>query len=726
MLRRLAVLALALAAGCSSASREAPHGAPTAAKPVVSDAAVAEAPKPPIAARRPHDVVSLHGTRNDPYYWLRDDTRKNAEVLAYLAAENAYAAAMLAPAQDIEDAIVEETRARMQEVDASPAIFDAGYWYYARFEQGAQHPIHARRKGSMTSPEEILLDGNQLASGQAFFAFGDYAVSPNGRMLAWTDDTVGRLQFTLHVKDLSTGAVLADTAAAIGPSVAWANDNATLFYVGKDAATLREDRVMRHRLGGPHDLVYREADSAFYVDVRALKSRRYIAIEIDETLHSETRLIDADKPLAPIRVFLARKPEHVYQIDHVGDRFVMRTNEGAENFRIVEVPARDPEKRRGWRELLPHRANVLVEDMAVYEALVAAEVRVDGLSRLQIIPNKGDARMVDGLDPTYAMQLVDTPDPKATLVRYTYDSPTTPRTTFEVDIASSKRVFLHREPTPTYDPARYASEYRHATAPDGTRVPISIAYRKDTKLDGTAPVLVLGYGAYGISKEPTFARAQISLLDRGFVVAIAHVRGGAELGDAWYDAGRKLAKRNTFTDFIAATEFLVTNRYGAKDRVFAEGASAGGLLIGAIANMRPDLYRGLVAWVPFVDAVTTMLDESIPLVTNEYEEWGNPTADKATYDYMLGYSPYDNVRATAYPAMYVRTALFDSEVQYYEPAKWVAKLRATKTDGNVVVLETDATAGHGGKSGRFEAVREQARAYAFMLLVLGDAAAARR
>jgi oligopeptidase B len=678
-----------------------------------------------VAPRRSHAVVSPHGTREDPYYWLRDDTRSKPEVLEYLDAENAYAAAMLAPAAALEDAIVRETRGRIDETEMQAPILDDGYWYYSRYAAGQQRPIYARRKGAMTAPEEILLEGDALAAGREFFKIGDYAVSRDGTLLAWTDDSVGRNQFTLHVKRIASGELLADTAVGIAPSVAWANDNKTLFYVGKDATTLREDRVMRHSLGGADALVYREADGSYYVDISTTKSRRYILVELDATLQSETLTIDADRPASAPHVFIPRSADHLYEVEHLGGRFVVRTNDHADNFRVVEVPAVHPERRKAWKELVPHRADAMIEGFALYDRFLAIDVRVGGLARVQVFPKGRAPYVIEGSDPTFAMSLVDTPDGAATRLRYTYDSLTAPTQTLEHDVATGARTVLHQEPAPTYAADRYTSEYLHASAPDGTLIPISVVYRTDTRRDGTAPLLITGYGAYGESLEPSFERTRVSLLDRGWVVAIAHVRGGEELGDAWYKAGRELAKQNTFTDFIAATEFLLAKRYASGARVFAEGASAGGLLIGAIANMRPDLYRGLIAWVPFVDAVTTMLDPTIPLVTNEYDEWGNPQADKAAYDYILAYSPYDNVRAQAYPAMYVRTGLHDSQVQYYEPAKWVAKLRATKTDDHLLVLETDMRAGHAGKSGRFDAVREQARAYAFMLLVLGDGAAGR-
>ena len=661
-------------------------------------------------------MKSPHGTRDDPYYWLRDDDRKNPAVLAYLDAENKYAAAVLGPHKQVEDALVAEMRGRMKEDDSTVPVLDEGYWYYRRYVIGKQYPVYCRRKGAMTAPEEVLLDGNQLATGHSYYEIGTYAVTRDGTLLAWAEDTVGRFQYTLHVKNLATGQVLADTAANIAPSLEWANDNKTLFFTGKDKTTLREDRVVRHVVGGRDELVYRESDASYYVNVEKSKSRRYIFIHLDATTNSETRLIDADKPLAAPHVFLPRSKDHIYQIDHLGDRFVMRTNTGGKNFRLVEIAAGKQADRKAWRELIAHRDDALVEDFALYQGFIAASVRTGGLRRVQVLPAGQPAFFLDAQDAAFAMTLVDTPDPSSTRVRYKYQAMQTPDSVFEVDVATRKRTLLKQDPVPKYDASKYASEYLHATAPDGAQVPISVVYRKDTRRDGKAPLLVYGYGAYGDSIEPEFDIARVSLLDRGWVFAIAHVRGGEELGRAWYEHGRQLEKMNTFTDFIAASEYLVAQHYGAQGHVYATGGSAGGLLMGAVANLRPDLYRAIVAFVPFVDVITTMLDESIPLTTNEFDEWGNPQ-DKPSYDYMMRYSPYDNVVAKPYPSIYVRTGLWDSQVQYFEPAKWVAKLRATKTDHNLVVMDVDMTAGHGGASGRFDSLREDARAYAFMLMV---------
>jgi oligopeptidase B len=666
-----------------------------------------EPARPPVAAIRPHAVTSPHGTRNDPYYWLRDDKHTNPEVIAYLEAENAYARAMLAANQRLEDTLFAEARARLDEESISVPVFEDGFYYYARYERGQQHQVHARKR-TLDGPEQILLDGNALAAGKKFYVIGDYAVSRDGKLLAWTEDLVGKNQYTLRVKDLTSGKLLPDTATNLAPSVVWANDNKTLFVVGRDATTLREDRVIRHALGGAFDVVFHEEDAAYYVDVGVTKSRRYITIALDATTLSETRLIDADKPSSPPAVFWPRKDDHIYELDHLGDRFVVRTNDGAANFRVVAVT------HGKQTTLVEHRDDTYIESFAVYAGAIAVAIRRDGLARLRVVPAQRPAFEVDATDPTYAMSIIETPEPAHPRVRYAYDSLTSPHAIYEVDPATGTRTLLQRERAPTYDPAMYTSEYLRAG-----EVPISLVRKRDTPRDGTAPLLLLGYGAYGDSFDPVFDRERTSLLDRGWVVAIAHVRGGGELGDAWYEGGRVLTKQNTFTDFIAVTEFLVAHNYAARDRVFAEGGSAGGLLVAVVANLRPELYRGLIAWVPFVDVVTTMLDPTIPLVTNEYDEWGDPR-ERAHYDYMLAYSPYDNVRAQSYPALYVRTGLSDGLVPYHEPAKWVAKLRATATSP-LVVFETDMNAGHTGVTGRYDSIREEARAYAFLLGVAARA-----
>ena len=709
-------LAILVACGSSPPPIAPPTLPSVAPSPEVAVAAPTPTePAPPVADRKPHDVKSPHGTRVDPYYWLRDDTRKNKDVLAYLDAENAYTKQMLAPVAILENELFAEMRARVKEDDTSVPVFDDGYWFYTRYETGKQYPIFARRRGSLEAAEEILLDGNVLAEGHAVYVIGSYDVSRDGRYVAWADDTVGRNQFTLHVKDTKTGQLLPDTATNISPGLEWAADHKTVFYIGKDPNTLREDRVFRKTLGKPAELVFEEQDRQFYVSVGRTKSRKFVTIELSSTTMTEIRLIDSSKPTNKPRVFIPRTKDHIYSIDHLDNRFVMLTNDNAKNFRVVEIAPGQETKPATWKELIPHRSSALVEEIAVYRGFLAANVRTGGLRKVQVLAGTSQAIFLDAPDAAYAMSIYDTPDPDSKVIRYAYDSMTLPTTVFETDVTGKDRKLLKQQPVPTYDPTKYTSDYLHATAKDGTRVPISIVYRKDTK-PASAPLLVYGYGSYGTSTEPKFSPTRVSLLDRGWVFANAHVRGGQELGRAWYEDGRQLKKLNTFTDFIAVTEYLVAQKLGARDRVFAMGGSAGGLLMGAIVNMRPDLYRGVVAQVPFVDAVTTMLDETIPLTTNEFDEWGNPK-DKAAYDYILGYSPYDNVKPQAYPSIYVKTGLWDSQVQYFEPAKWVAKLRATKRDRNLVILDTDMRSGHSGASGRFDKLRETARAYSFLLHV---------
>ncbi len=679
----------------------------------------------PVAAVRPHDVPSPHGTRTDPYYWLRDDTRKDPDVLAYLEAENRYARAVMAPVRATEKTLFAEMKARQPERDRSAPVFEHGYWYYVRWEPGLQHAIVARKKGTMDAAEQVILDENVEAKGHTYYDASGAEVSPDGRYLAWTEDTVGRRQRTLRVRDLITGADLPDTATDLASDLVWANDSKTLFWVANDRTTLRSRYVTRHVLGTPAAsdvVVYDEADETFYTGLDITKSRRYVTITLESTLSTEVWLIDADHLAAPPRVFRPRERDHEYTVDHDGARFVILTNWSATNFRIMEVAdvaGADPGDRAAWRDLVPHDADALVGGMVVYKDFLAWEERRGGQQRVRVMPRGSrvaDAFTPEADDPAFAMSLEDTPELDSKAVRWSYTSLTLPEITYELDVATRARTVVDETPAPGHDRTRYVSEYLHATAPDGAAVPISLVRRKDTPLDGTAPLLLYGYGAYGVNLDPSFALEEMSLLDRGWIYAIAHVRGGSELGRPWYEHGRRLEKINTFTDFIAVTEHLVATRYAARDQVFALGGSAGGLLVGTVLNLRPELYRGVLAAVPFVDAVTTMLDASIPLTTNEYDEWGNP-AERAVYDYMLGYSPYDNVTVREYPSILVTTGLWDSQVQYFEPAKWVARLRALRTDENLLVLETDMSAGHGGKSGRYDELGEWAHRYAFFLHV---------
>ena len=678
---------------------------------------------PPVAKQRPHKVTSPNGDRDDPYYWLRDDERQSPEVLEYLRAENAWRDTVMAPHRAASEALFAELVGRLAPNDTSVPYLDRGYWYYRRLEEGKEHPIYCRKKGDLQAAEDVLLDANANAVGHEFYEVAGRAVSNSGRLFAYSDDTVGRRQYVLHVKDTATGALLPDTAANLDHDLVWANDERTLLYVERDPTTLLGYRVMKHVLGEAQDtVVYEEKDKSFYVGLSKSKSGAYLFIELHATTLSETLYADASDPALTFKPVLPRSADHEYQVEHVGRDFIIRTNsKDAKNFRIARVPVAQSNKLAAWKDVVPARADTFIESFDVVANAVAVNQRQDGLMRVALAPltPKVKPLTVSADEPSYTMMLVPTPELERGKFRYVYQSLTTPPTTFDLDVKTGAKEELKRERVPGYDPTQYATEYVRASARDGAAVPVSIGYRKDTPRDGSAPLFQYAYGAYGLSSDPEFERDWVSLMDRGFVVAIAHIRGGQELGRAWYEGGKLQNKRNGITDFIDVTHALVEHGYAARDKVFAEGRSAGGIIMGAIANIAPGDYRAICAEVPFVDVVTTMLDTSIPLTTNEFDEWGNP-AKKDDYATMLSYSPYDNVRPQAYPAMLVVTGLWDSQVQYYEPAKWVAKLRAMKTDRKPLILSVDMAAGHGGKSGRFEAKRDRAREYAFFLAQLAE------
>ena len=679
-------------------------------------------PSPPIAARKPHRILSPNGDRDDSYYWLRDDTRKSKEVLDYLNDENAYTNSFLAPTQSLQDELFEELVGRIKQDDASVPVLRRGWWYYTRYETGLEYPIYARRRRTMSAPEHVMLDGNALAAGKSFYQIGAWSVSPNGRMLAYAEDTVGRRQYTLRVKNLDTGRVLADTVSNIEPNLVWANDNKTLLYVEKDPVTLLSVRVRKHVVGtdpAKDKLVYEERDHSYYLRLTRSKSEKYLFIVLRSTLQSEWHYADADDRKLTFKTVISRESNHEYQVAHIGRDFVMRTNWQAPNFRLVRVPVAKVADKRSWKDVLPARDDAFLQSFEVFKNYVAVNERSGGLMKLHVRSWNGKRDYtITSSEPSYTAQLMPTPGIESSKVRYIYTSLTTPRTTYEYDMGSDRKTVLKTEPVlGGFDSANYRTEYLHATASDGALIPISIAYRIGTKRAGTAPLYQYAYGSYGLSTDPAFIPNWVSLMDRGFVVAIAHVRGGQEMGRAWYDQGRLLNKKNTFTDFVAVTHYLVREKYAARDKVFAQGGSAGGLLMSAIANLAPSDYRGIVANVPFVDIVTTMLDESIPLTTNEFDEWGNPK-DEVFYNYMMSYSPYDNVKAKSYPAMLVTSGLWDSQVPYWEAAKWVAKLRAVKTDSHALLFKINMQAGHGGKSGRFERLRETAIEYQFILNIL--------
>lgn len=678
-------------------------------------------PTPPDAPKRPHTVKARFGAeRQDPYYWLRDDERKDAGMLAYLEAENAYTDAVMAPLRPLEEKLYGEIVGRIKQDDASVPYRERGYWYYTRFETGKDYPIHARRKGDMGAPEEILLDVNVMAEGKGYFSVGAMEVSQDNRLLAWADDAVGRRQYTIRFKDLATGKVLDDVIEGVSPNVVWADDNKTLLYVENDPETLLTVRVKKHVLGTPASqdvLVYEEEDDSFYMGIGRTRDDRFITIGVESTVSSEQRYAPASDP-THFTVLAPRQRDVEYDADHYNGRWVIRTNaDGAKNFKLVTAPS-DATSRAQWQDWVAHDPDVLVEGFELFDGFTAIAERAEALERVRLLFADGRSEFVKADEPAYSMGLSVNPEPETPWLRYSYTSLTTPATTYELNVVTGERKLLKQQPVIGYDPSQYQTERVWVSARDGARVPVSLVYKKGFRKDGSAALYQYAYGSYGMSMDPGFNLPVISLLDRGVVYAIAHIRGGEEMGRAWYENGKLLNKQNTFNDFVDVTRALVAQGYAAKDRVGASGGSAGGLLMGAVANQAPADYRVMVAQVPFVDVVTTMLDPSIPLTTNEYDEWGNPEQQES-YNYMLTYSPYDNVRAQAYPALFVGTGLWDSQVQYWEPAKWVARLRDENTGKHPLVFRTNMEAGHGGKSGRFRRYRELAETYAFVLDQLG-------
>lgn len=668
---------------------------------------------------------SRWGERLDPYYWLRDDARADSAVLAHLRAENEYTAQVMAPLEPLAEELYEAMLGRIEQQDDTVPVRHRGYWYVRRYRSGEQYPIYVRYAAlpgceAAAGSEQVLLDCNALAHGQPFFELGSYEVSPDNRWLAYTVDTVGRRQYRLHVMDLQTGECLPEHIDNIDAGITWADDGATLLYVAKDPVTLLGIEVRSHRLATDpltDPVLYAEADDSFDLSVARSKSDRFVYIATESTNTSEWHYAEAGSS-PQFQVFLPRQTGHEYQIEHVGSEpaaeFIVRTNWQAENFRLMRVAVRHAQQQAQWCDLVPHDPGVLLYDFDVFRDFLAISERAGGLLRIRVLRWDGTTlHRLQADDPTYAMYLGNNPELDTPRLRYLYSSLTTPTTTFEFDVAQQTRTLLKRQPVlGDFDPRHYASELLWVPARDGERVPVSLVYRRDQPRGG--PLYLYAYGSYGVCVDPTFSSTRLALLDRGFVCAIAHVRGGQELGRRWYEAGRLLSKHNTFNDFLDVTDHLVAHGYAARDRVFAGGASAGGLLMGVVLNEAPEKYAGVVTNVPFVDVVTTMLDPTIPLTTLEYEEWGNP-GEQRYYEYMLGYSPYDNVRPQDYPPMLITTGYWDSQVQYYEPAKWVAKLRSCKTDRNHVLLHVNLDAGHGGKSGRYEHLRELAREYAFII-----------
>ena len=685
----------------------------------VSTATLAQAPTPPVAAQRAHEVRAPFGAvRNDEYYWLRDDTRKNPEMLAYLGAENAYTDAMMAPLKSLQNKLFAEITGRIKQDDSSVPYRQDGYYYYRRFAPGAEYPIVARRKGSMTAPEQILLDEPAMAKGSGYFAVSGSEASRDGRYFAYAEDKVGRRQYVLKILDTITGKMLSDTVTNIEPDLVWGSAN-QLLYVEKDPVTLQSKRIKLHIIGSLADsdrLLYEEKDDTFNIGVTRTASGKFTCIVAEATTMTEQRCAPFGQP-DRMTLIAPRTKNVLYRAEHANGRWIVRTNAGAPNYQLKSFPdAALGKPSSSWTTLT--QPGDFIDDFAAFDTFTAIAERHDGNKRLRLLSRTGKSTLVDASEPAYQMSLDDNHEAATPWVRYTYESLATPTTTLEWNSATGKSRTLKVQPVPGYDAKNYVTERVWTIARDGARVPVSLVYKKGLKRDGTAPLFQYAYGSYGLSSDPDYSVATTSLLDRGVVFALAHIRGGQEMGRRWFDDGHLAKKQNSFNDFVDVTRDLVARRYAAKGRVAARGGSAGGLLMGAVANQAPQDYAVIVAQVPFVDVLTTMLDTSIPLTTNEFDQWGNP-ANEADYKVMAAYSPYDNVRAQAYPSMFVSTGLWDSQVQYYEPAKWVPRLRALKTDTNPLLFRINMEAGHGGKSGRFRSYADQAEMYAFVLDRLG-------
>lgn len=678
---------------------------------------------PPVAPQKPYMVQSPNGARQDPYYWLRDDTRKNPEMLANLAAENVYFQAQSQAYAGLTEKLYKELVGRIKKDDSTVPVKKGNYRYATRFVPGGEYPVFVRRP-VRGGKEQVLIDGNAEAKGKSYFEIAARAVSSNEHLLAYLEDDNGRRQYTLKFRNLKTGKPLPDVIKGLSDSVAWANDNRSVYYVENDPVTLLSTRVKRHVLGtdaSQDQLVFEEPDNSFYLSVGKTGDDRFITLVSSATETTDWQIIDAGQPGSLPRRLTPRVRNLKYSAEHTDGRWIIRTDWMAENYRLMTVDDAQVGDRDAWQELVPHSQDVFIDGFEVFTHFLAINERTNGLLRIRLMPwdTAQPSTTIASDEPAYVARLSVNPEQDTDELRYTYTSLTTPASEYVVNMKTGARKLLKTQAVlGGYDKTRYATERTWAVARDGTRVPVSLVYRKDTPRNGTAPLYQYAYGSYGIDSDPVFRSGIISLLDRGFVYAIAHIRGGQEMGRQWYENGKLLHKINTFTDYIDVTDHLVRSGFGAKDKVVGMGGSAGGLLMGAVANMAPEKYAALVAHVPFVDVVTTMLDESIPLTTNEFDEWGNPK-QKAYYDYMLSYSPYDNVSAKAYPALLVTTGLYDSQVQYYEPAKWVAKLRATKTDSKPLLFKVNMEAGHGGKSGRFVRQRETAEEYGFLLHQLG-------
>ena len=679
----------------------------------------AGAPQPPMAEKKTK-TTNIHGTTLvDDYFWLREKT--NPAVMAHLQAEDAYTQAMMKHTTALQEKLYNEILSHIKQTDTNVPYRQGNYFYYTRTEEGKQYPIFCRKKGNLEAAEEILIDVNEMAKGQKFMSIGLFQPSDDGNLLAYSTDNTGYRQYVLQIKDLRTGQLFPEKFERV-TSFTWANDNKTFFYVTEDAVTKRSDKFSRHVLGTDKtDLVYDEKDELFDIGVGRSRDKAVIFLEAFSKTSTESRYLRADDPNGTPKVIIPRSPEHEYDVDYRNNLFYIRTNKGAKNFRIVTAPVNDPSEQN-WKEFVPHNLAVKIEGISLFTDHAVLSEWEGGLQQLEVVNFKTNKHnRIAFPEPVYSAGLGPNPEYTTSVVRYSYNSMVTPNSTFDYDMNTGKSTLLKQQEVPGgFDRNNYQSERVFATASDGTKIPMSMVYRKGVKLDGSAPLLLYGYGSYGYSIPPTFSSRRLSLLDRGVIFVIGHIRGGGELGEEWRQAGRMMNKMNTFTDFIACAEALIKNKYTSKDRLVIQGGSAGGLLVGAVSNLRPDLFKAVVSQVPFVDVLNTMLDASLPLTTSEYIEWGNPN-EKAAFDYMKTYSPYDNVAKKDYPATLVKVSLNDSQVPYWEGAKLVAKLRTMKTDHNPLLLKVNFGAGHGGASGRYDALREAAFDYAFMLWQMGVA-----
>ena len=671
---------------------------------------------PPNAAVKPVKLEKHGDVREDNYFWLKE--RENPEVIAYLEAENAYTDTMMGHTEGFQEELFEEIKGRIKQTDLSVPYKRDDYYYYTRVVEGKEYPIYCRKKGSLDAAEEIMIDANALAEGHKFSSVGGVDISSGQDIVSFAQDTLGRRFYSLRFKNLSTGELLPDEISNVTGNVAWANDNKTVFYAKQDPVTLRSYQIYRHELGthpSADKLVYEEKDVTFSCYVFKTKSKKYVMIASNQSLSNEFRYIDADTPTGSFTVLQPRERNHEYDVDHYEDNFYIRTNLNAKNFRLMKTPVTRTTKRN-WVEVIPNRDDVFLQGFEIFKDNLVVVERKEGLIQMRIRPWSGAGEhYLDFGEPAYLAYVSTNYQFDTPLLRYGYTSLTTPNSVYDYNMMTKEKTLLKQEEVlGGFNREDYVTERVSAPARDGKMVPVSIVYKKGTTNDGKNPLLLYGYGSYGASRDATFSSARLSLLNRGFIYAIAHIRGGQELGRAWYDDGKLLNKKNTFTDFIDCAEYMIKLGYTGPEHVYAQGGSAGGLLIGAVINMRHDLFKGVIADVPWVDVVTTMLDESIPLTTSEYDEWGNPN-DKKYYEYMLSYSPYDNVESKAYPNILITTSLFDSQVQYFEPAKWTAKLRTMKTDNNTILLKTEMQAGHGGVSGRYKQYKDTAFKYAFLL-----------